>query len=325
MPVPTPQSDEERNSFISRCMRDETMVSEYEDTNQRLAICFSSWDQSQKALAPNENEDHEEYMIRCTTDGEMESMYPDMKERIDMCHHFWEAHSGSQKEDMPAEDEEQWAKKPDEEWSSNVELETRNAKQHALDYQTLDTRLQVKQVADEGDVGTFMGYASVFGNKDYGDDIIQRGAFTKTLKEMPKVKMLWQHDLWKPIGVWTDVHEDGYGLKVRGAINLHTQTGREAYALLKQGAIDGLSIGFVETQAKYDEDGARVITEAKLFEVSIVTLAMNEQARVMAVKDNNFVSKFKQQVIEQKQKEEQELAEFIASLDRLSNAFKTNG
>lgn len=180
-----------------------------------------------------------------------------------------------------------------------------------LNYQTIDTHFEVKALGEDGSVE---GYGSVFGNVDLGGDVVRRGAFTKTLKENPKVKMLWQHNLKEPIGVWDDVNEDGYGLKVKGRLNLETQKGRECYALLKQGAIDGLSIGFAEVNSYYDENGVRHITEAKLYEVSHVTIAMNPEAQIMKVKNNDFKPREPQKDL----RKENELNEVISSLKKLS-------
>lgn len=144
--------------------------------------------------------------------------------------------------------------------------------------------LDVKAVADDG---TFTGYASVFGVKDQGRDIVMKGAFTKSLKSYParKVKLLYQHDPSDPIGVWTSFEEDDRGLKATGRIILETARGREVHALMKAGAVDGLSIGFRTVRDEMDrKQGARLLHEVELREVSIVTFPMNEDATVTAVK-----------------------------------------
>jgi len=43
MPIPTPNKNEDQNSFISRCMSNKTMRSEYPDQKQRSAICYTKW------------------------------------------------------------------------------------------------------------------------------------------------------------------------------------------------------------------------------------------------------------------------------------------
>lgn len=145
--------------------------------------------------------------------------------------------------------------------------------------------LQVKAAED----GTIEGYGSVFGNPDSYDDVITPGAFAASIAEhrtngtMPA--MLWQHDSDDPIGVWTEISEDAKGLKLKGKLCLDTSCGKEAHALLKMGAINGLSIGFMSKQWAYDEETeVRTLTEIELWEVSLVTFPANKKARVTNVK-----------------------------------------
>jgi len=145
----------------------------------------------------------------------------------------------------------------------------------------------IKEISEEG---VFSGWGSIFGNKDSGGDIVVAGAFAKSLAEHrqkgTKVKMFWQHDPHQPIGKWTDMAEDGKGLYVEGKLNMGVQRGREAYALLKEGDIDGLSIGYSIVDAEPDEKrGALLLKQVKLWEVSVVSMAMNERARIDSVKD----------------------------------------
>ncbi len=145
------------------------------------------------------------------------------------------------------------------------------------------------QIKATGDDGTVEGYGSVFGVRDNYDDVIAKGAFIQSLKDhkaagtMPA--MLWQHSADAPIGVWTDMGEDAKGLRIKGMLCLDTVQGKEAYALLKMGAINGLSIGFMSKQWAYDRDtDVRTLTEIDLWEVSLVTFPANEKARVTNVK-----------------------------------------
>lgn len=151
------------------------------------------------------------------------------------------------------------------------------------------TRSFVFEVRATGDDGTLEGYASVFGVKDLYDDVIAAGAFVRSLGEhksagtMPA--MLWQHDPSEPIGVWTEMAEDAKGLKIKGRLALDTSRGKEAHALLKMGALNGLSIGFVSKQWAYDKDtGVRTLTEIDLWEVSLVTFPANGKTRITNVK-----------------------------------------
>ncbi|WP_417259028.1 HK97 family phage prohead protease [Celeribacter sp.] len=130
------------------------------------------------------------------------------------------------------------------------------------------------------------GYASLFGTKDQGGDIVAKGAYGKSLKTLEKkganVKMLWQHDPAQPIGIWDEVREDGKGLYVKGRILTDIEKGREAAALIGAGAIDGLSIGYRTVRAQKDGSGARVLSELELWEVSLVTFPMLPEARLVA-------------------------------------------
>jgi len=136
-----------------------------------------------------------------------------------------------------------------------------------------------------GDDGTIEGYASVFGPPaDQHGDIVAPGAFARSLASGNKPLLLWSHALSEPIGVWTDAHEDATGLRVTGRLTLETRRGAEAYALLKDGAINGLSIGFRTVAAETMPDGGRLLVEVDLAEVSLVTLPSASRARVLNVK-----------------------------------------
>jgi HK97 family phage prohead protease len=127
------------------------------------------------------------------------------------------------------------------------------------------------------------GYGSVFDVVDQGGDIIAPGAFKQSLNSGRKVKMLYQHDASAVVGVWNKMEEDGKGLRVEGKLLTSVKAGAEAYEYVKAGAIDGLSIGF-RTIKSMDRNGKRVIMQAELWEVSLVTFPMNEMARIDAVK-----------------------------------------
>jgi HK97 family phage prohead protease len=133
------------------------------------------------------------------------------------------------------------------------------------------------------------GYASLFGKRDQGGDVVQKGAYAASLKALSgsgrRVKMLWQHDPQQPIGVWDEVREDGTGLFVKGRILTEVEKGREAAALLAAGAIDGLSIGYRTLRAEKDGKGQRLLSELELWEVSLVTFPMLAEARVAAKGD----------------------------------------
>ena len=130
--------------------------------------------------------------------------------------------------------------------------------------------------------GTIEGYASKFGIKDQGGDIVVKGAFSTSIKSrMPK--MLWQHDPAQPIGAWKRVAEDSTGLIVEGVIDLEVQKGREAHSLLKSGAIEGMSIGYASREVENTKRG-RLLRDLDLWEVSLVTFPMLQEATVDSVK-----------------------------------------
>lgn len=147
----------------------------------------------------------------------------------------------------------------------------------------LDCHVELKALDDSA--GTFKGYGSVFGTIDSYNEAVDKGAFSESLKKNGLPALLWQHRSDNVIGVYTKAEEDEKGLYIEGHLNMETQQGREAYALLKQGALNGLSIGFrplVEEVNK--ETGVVHIKKLRLYEVSIVTFPANEDATVDSVK-----------------------------------------
>jgi uncharacterized protein len=139
--------------------------------------------------------------------------------------------------------------------------------------------------------GSFSGYASVFGEVDLGKDSIERGAFRKSLADRGPggVRMLFQHDPAEPIGSWKTIREDGRGLYVEGMLADGVARAREVHQLLKNAALDGLSIGFRTVRARTDaKSGVRRILEADLWEISVVTFPMLPSARVQNVKNARF-------------------------------------
>jgi uncharacterized protein len=157
-------------------------------------------------------------------------------------------------------------------------------------------RLEELKLAGAG-ARTFAGYGAVFGNVDAYGDVIAKGAFRETLKEHAAADtapaMLSQHGDWSgtgpnqmPIGRWTLLREDEKGLYVEGRLS-DTERGREAYTLLKDGALSGLSIGYVtrkSTNGTKPGEPRRTLTDVKLVEISLVTFPANDLARVSSVK-----------------------------------------
>lgn len=127
----------------------------------------------------------------------------------------------------------------------------------------------------------FTGYASVFNCPDLYGDVVLPGAFYQTLKQgsLKDVKLLWQHDAKKPIGVFTKLEETVNGLMVEAKIFTDLRLGREAIKLIELGIVDGLSIGYEIVDSFYAGD-IRYIKQAKLWEISIVTFPANKKARI---------------------------------------------
>jgi len=156
----------------------------------------------------------------------------------------------------------------------------------------LDLPFELKSVAtlrkDDGtEVGVFEGLASTFGNRDMVGDVIAPGAFRASLTRSARIKMLWQHDARAPIGTWEQIVETEAGLAVKGRLVLEVQQAREALALLRVGAVDALSIGFLVPRdgASFEKDKAvRRITAVDLWEISVVTFPANPKARIDRVK-----------------------------------------
>lgn len=136
--------------------------------------------------------------------------------------------------------------------------------------------------------GRFQGYASVFGGVDSYGDTIEKGAFASTLdgrKRMPL--MLFGHNPGRVIGKWLNLSEDSKGLTGEGEFTPNHTDAQNAYASMKHGAIDGLSIGFriPKGGAEDKKEGGRIIRSIDLVEISVVTMPADDSARVVAVKE----------------------------------------
>lgn len=138
---------------------------------------------------------------------------------------------------------------------------------------------ELKELSDEG---TFEGYAAIFNKEDALGEIVEKGAFQKSLKEKDFFTMCWYHDPKIPIGI-AYLMEDAKGLKVKGELNLEVQAAKEKWALMKQKAIRGLSFGF-NTIKDIWEGNKRRLKEVKLFEVSPVTFQAHPAAIISSVK-----------------------------------------
>lgn len=134
------------------------------------------------------------------------------------------------------------------------------------------------------EAGRFTGYAAIFNEVDLGNDVIEPGAFKKSLSENPEVPILWAHNADEPIGVSTRMVEDGKGLKVEAQLAMDVQRAREIHSLMRLGAIKGLSIGY-QTVKRYFAGQVRHLQELRLGEFSPVVFPMQTLAQVGSVKD----------------------------------------
>jgi HK97 family phage prohead protease len=144
-------------------------------------------------------------------------------------------------------------------------------------------KFETKAISDD----IFEGYASFFNNIDAYDDIIEKGAFRKTISEnRSRIKVLWQHDANEPIGLPIDMTEDDNGLYVKAKISM-TDAGKKAMTLIKDGVITEMSIGYDVVKDDYKMLGTkrvRMLKEVKLWEFSPVTFAANEKAKIMKMR-----------------------------------------
>ena len=328
MPLVKPNKNEQREDFMSRCMSDDKTTSEYPATDQRLAVCSSQYENrkmeeysmndiekmgqaiksltdviSSKAKKPKDDmkEARDEDMFDNANEARdkakeigcvgVHSMDKDGKTIFMPCGTHSAYEEAISKGYGSEEEEDKYHKKPKKKkpMKSVCVCQDDGVCQCDTEIKKLTFHSEVKA---SGEKGIFTGYGSIFGNEDQGSDIMQKGAFTKSLENRPagKVKLLYQHKTDEPIGIFEDMYEDSKGLFVKGKLAMGTQKGREAYELLKMGALDGMSIGFRADPEKqgYNENkrGVRTLKEVDLMEISLVTFPMNESALIETVKGN---------------------------------------
>lgn len=165
---------------------------------------------------------------------------------------------------------------------------------------TKDFALQIKAAEGEA-AGTIEGYASVFNVRDSYNEVVMPGAFADSLarhkREGSYPLMLWQHDSYEPIGVWDDLADDGKGLFAKGhlLIDQNVPEADKAYALLKAGAVRGMSIGYREIDVEPSVNGEPTkLVKLDLLEASIVSFPANRRAAVEAVKSEQSWGKLEE-------------------------------
>lgn len=140
--------------------------------------------------------------------------------------------------------------------------------------------IETKIIAD--DAGAISGIAWKFGQPDRIGDVIEPGAFKGAKLPLP---MLFGHDVNDPVGTWDSATEKGDSFHIAGKLLVNdVARAREVQALVKSGAVRGLSIGFVTKSVKPRTGGGRTIKSLELLEASLVTIPMHPGARVTSAK-----------------------------------------
>lgn len=282
MPIPNVKIGETEKEYLNRCMSDKVMVSEY-DRNQRVAVCLAKFNSKKEQLVTSKTEIRKDVF---TTSAEAEAR---AKEIGCSGTHTHSTDDGDVF--MPCASHADYTR------LTGDDLKEINDVIETFEHEGIiecEAELKAHHEEDEMDKGEFSGYASVFGNVDLGNDIVEKGAFTRSLrrKGYRKVKMLYQHDVKQPIGVFDMIKEDDNGLFVKGRLAMQTQKGRETYELMKMGAIDGLSVGYRVDQKGYhydDKKKKRRLKEVDLMEISAVTFPMNPKATIHGVKSDSSI------------------------------------
>lgn len=157
---------------------------------------------------------------------------------------------------------------------------------------------EVKEFSEEDDFFTFKGYASTFGNVDRGGDVIVQGAFADSINEMKQsgdfLPAIWQHSSDTPVGIYTAFDEDVKGLLVEGKLpKADTFVSGRVIPQMKIGSVRKLSIGYsvwMDGGSFEIRDDVRYIKKLKLWEVSLVTIPMNNEANITEIKSLDFKS-----------------------------------
>lgn len=314
--MPLPIAGETRDEFIDRCMSDAEAVDDYPDAEQRFAVCNAFWDKKQEGYKPTAEmariaeralEWRREYgrggtevgVARARNIANRDNL---SSETVARMRSFFARHGTNRSEHFDDKEPDGgptafriawdlWGGDPARDWANRIGNQEDSEKMTEIKHQSVS--LEIKREPDED--GVFEGYASVFGIVDQGMDIVERGAFTKSLASGRKVKMLWQHDMAQPIGIWEEMREDERGLYVKGRILKDVQKGREAMALMRAGAIDSMSIGYRTVEAMEEGNGRiRKLMEVDLFEVSLVTFPMLPDAKITSVKSIKTEREFEQ-------------------------------
>ncbi len=150
----------------------------------------------------------------------------------------------------------------------------------------------------DDDSRTIEGYGGFFGNVDSDMDVIKRGAFNKSIKDWgpegrDAIKLCAQHDMGRPIAKMLDMKETDDGLYIKARFGTH-RDGEDYYRMAKEGIINEFSVGFQAIDKQENKEGGYDISNTKLYEVSMVTIAANDMAVVTDVKSTDPLKLIKQ-------------------------------
>ena len=158
------------------------------------------------------------------------------------------------------------------------------------------TKFQAKDF--DAETRIVSGYASVFNNEDSDNDVILKGSYSKSIKEwgpegQDRIKLVAQHDISKPVANIIELKEDEHGLYIKALFGTHTD-GEDYYRMTKEGIVNEFSVGFVPVEKEINDKGGYDISNIKLYEVSMVTVAANDAAVVTDVKNDDVMKLVKQ-------------------------------
>lgn len=140
---------------------------------------------------------------------------------------------------------------------------------------------------------TISGWAATFGNIDSGGDVIMPGAFTKTLQDRKgRIAFCYQHEIDEPIGNIIVLEERPKGLWIEVMLSASED---DIATKVKEGILKEMSIGYCVVNSTTSQmNGVDItnLTEIKLYEVSLVTIAMNEMAVIDGMKSEERKSYF---------------------------------
>lgn len=145
--------------------------------------------------------------------------------------------------------------------------------------------VELKEAGEDG-ILHLTCYGLAFGNVDSYGDIILPTACNRFLKseDAKRVRFCTMHDMHTVVGKIVSMEADDYGLKLEVDI-LPTAAGKDLQILLKAGAIDEFSIGYLTEEADYDREGHRLLKDITIWEVSAVSRAANPKAVVTDMKE----------------------------------------